>query len=207
MDDTFVFSKASGRVRQAIDELPEATDEANIVEEREEKTKDEPIEQGQSEKAVEDAAESDPFGLNAFLPKRSKKEERLKRKLEEEAASKRAQEEAGKLLRERREALLQCLKIAAEYYRLTWAQTIIDILVRHAFDNRAKFSAVHQGAIEKLWASVRDQQVRRKQGKSTTGKLDVTSFERFQEQYSRETISIRRAVGHGGGRSAEQWLG
>lgn len=87
------------------------------------------------------------------------------------------------------------------------AQTIIDILVRHAFDNRAKFSAVHQGAIEKLWASVRDQQVRRKQGKSTTGKLDVTSFERFQEQYSRETISIRRAVGHGGGRSAEQWLG
>lgn len=87
------------------------------------------------------------------------------------------------------------------------AQTIIDILVRHAFDNRVKFSTSHQSAIEKLWGSVREQQIRRKQGKSTTGKLDVTSFERFQEQYSRETISIRRAVGQGGGRSAETWLG
>jgi hypothetical protein len=95
-------------------------------------------------------------------------------------------------------------------WRVCWvcrAQTIIDILVRHAFDNRVKFTALHQSAIEKLWASVRDQQIRRKQGKSTTGKLDVTSFERFQEQYSRETISIRRGVGQGGGRSAETWLG
>jgi hypothetical protein len=30
------------------------------------------------------------------------------------------------------------------------AQTIIDILVRHAFDNRVKFTALHQSAIEKL---------------------------------------------------------
>ena len=87
------------------------------------------------------------------------------------------------------------------------AQTIIDILVRHAFDDRMRFSTLHQLAIEKLWASVRDQQIRRKQGKSTTRKLDVTSFERLQEQYSRETISIRRGVGQGGGRSAETWLG
>lgn len=87
------------------------------------------------------------------------------------------------------------------------AQTIIDILVRHAFDNRDKFTSIQKIVIEKLWASVREQQTRRKQGKSTTGKLDVTSFERLQDQYSREHISIRRAVGHGGGRSAEQWLG
>lgn len=87
------------------------------------------------------------------------------------------------------------------------AQTIIDILVRHAFDNREKFTSIQKIIIEKLWASVREQQTRRKQGKSTTGKLDVTSFERLQDQYSREHISIRRAVGHGGGRSAEQWLG
>lgn len=114
------FSKASGRVRQAIDELPEATEEENRFEEREENAKDEPGEPVPSEKAVEDVEESDPFGLSAFLPKRSKKEERLKKKLEEEAASKRAQEEGGRLLRERREALLQCLKIAAEHYKQTW---------------------------------------------------------------------------------------
>jgi hypothetical protein len=87
------------------------------------------------------------------------------------------------------------------------AQTIIDILVRHAFDNRDKFTSIQKIVIEKLWASVREQQTRRKQGKSTTGKLDVTSFERLQDQYSREHISIRRAVGHRGGCSAEQWLG
>jgi hypothetical protein len=115
------FSKASGRVRQAIEELPEATEEENVLEEREEKAKDEPVEQAApSETAVEDVEESDPFGLSAFLPKRSKKEERLKKKLEEEAAAKRAHEEAGRLLRERRDALLQCLKLAADQYRHTW---------------------------------------------------------------------------------------
>lgn len=114
------FSKASGRVRQAIDELPEATDEENRVEDAEEKAEDEHAEPVPSERAVGNVEESDPFGLSAFLPKRSKKEERLRKKLEEEAASKRAQEEAGRLLRERREALLQCLKLSAEHYRLTW---------------------------------------------------------------------------------------
>lgn len=119
------FSKASGRVRQAIDELPEATDEENRFEE----AKEEAAEPAPSEsKVVEESdpsgskavEESDPFGLSAFLPKRSKKEERLKKKLEEEAASKKAQEETGRLLRERREALLQCLKTAAEHYKQTW---------------------------------------------------------------------------------------
>ena len=114
------FSKASGRVRQAIEELPEATEEENMLEEREEKAKDEPMEQEFLGKAVEDVEESDPFGLSAFLPTRSKIEERLKKKLEEEAAANRAHEEAGRLLRERREALLQCLKLAAEQYRHTW---------------------------------------------------------------------------------------
>ena len=87
------------------------------------------------------------------------------------------------------------------------AHTIIDILVKHAFDNISKFTAHQRDAIEKLWTSVRDQQVRRKQGKSATGKLDVTAFERLQSQYSQAKISIRHSVGATGDRSAEQWLG
>lgn len=79
--------------------------------------------------------------------------------------------------------------------------------MKHAYDNRGRFTTLQQAAIDKLWSSVREQQVRRKQGKSTTGKLDVTPFERLQDQYSRQHISIRRAVGNAGGRSAEQWLG
>jgi hypothetical protein len=80
-------------------------------------------------------------------------------------------------------------------------------LVKHAYDNALKFTSVQRNAIENLWTSVREQQMRRKQGKSSSSKLDVTSFERLQHQYSREAISIRRAVGSSGERSAEQWLG
>ncbi|CAM6036150.1 unnamed protein product [Sphagnum compactum] len=215
-DDTFVFSKASSRVRQVIDSLPEATEEENLLETRD--TIEGPT---LPEESLSDSRgnvelqcttsntqeESDPFGLNALLPKVSKKEERARRKLEEEATSKKAQEEARGLLREQREAVLNCLKLAADHYKVQWAQTIIDILVKHAYDNALKFTSVQRNAIENLWTSVREQQMRRKQGKSSSSKLDVTSFERLQHQYSRETISIRRAVGSSGERSAEQWLG
>ena len=115
------FSKASSRIKQAIDALPEATEEDNVLEERQGGATDIGEDQVVSDKAeakVEE--ESDPFGLNAFLPKLSKKEERLKRKLEEEAASKRAQEQAGKQLKERREALLEGLRLAAEHYKMQW---------------------------------------------------------------------------------------
>lgn len=40
-----------------------------------------------------------------------------------------------------------------------------------------------------------------------TGKLDMNAFEHLQEKYAREKISIRHAVGGGGERRAEQWLG
>lgn len=117
--------------------------------------------------------------------------------------------------------MIQC-HLGFSQYKKTWwdcyltgpivkwlcrAQTIIDILVKHAYDNALKFTSVQRNAIENLWTSVREQQMRRKQGKSSSSKLDVTSFERLQHQYSRETISIRRAVGSSGERSAEQWLG
>lgn len=87
------------------------------------------------------------------------------------------------------------------------AQTIIDILVKHAVDNISKFTAQQRIIIEKLWSSVKEQQIRRKQGKSGTGKLDVTGFERLQNQYSQAKISIRHSVGAEGDRGAEQWLG
>lgn len=39
-----------------------------------------------------------------------------------------------------------------------------------------------------------------------SGKLDVNGFERLQQMYANEKISIRHSVG-GGTRRAEQWLG
>lgn len=86
-------------------------------------------------------------------------------------------------------------------------QTGIDILVKHAFDNIEKFTCQQRNAIEKLWTSIREQQTRRKQGKSVTGKLDMNAFEWLQEKYANEKISIRHSVGGSGERKAEQWLG
>lgn len=86
-------------------------------------------------------------------------------------------------------------------------QTVIDILAKHAYDNISKFTSKQRDAIEKLWTSIREQHIRRKQGKSVSGKLDVNAFERLQQKYASQKISIRRAVGGGGSRHCEQWLG
>lgn len=79
--------------------------------------------------------------------------------------------------------------------------------MKHAYDNVSRFTRQQRDAIGKLWTSIRDQHTRRKQGKSVSGKLDVTAFESLQEKYSNEKISIRRAVGGNGERRCQQWLG
>eukprot|EP01018_Ginkgo_biloba_P034681 Gb_28620 [translate_table: standard] len=225
-DDSFVFSKASGRIRQAISALPEISSEEDNIQEalvfnREEQDGGinnapelaDQEDQGLGNHLMDQAQphtqelETDPFGLDALLPKTSKKDERARKKREEAASSKKVQGDSERFLRAHREVLMECLEIAASRYRVPWAQTIIDILVKHAFDNISRFSAQQRDAIEKLWASIREQQTRRRQGKSATGKLDVTAFERLQERYANEKISIRHAVGGCGERRAQQWLG
>ncbi|KAL3687825.1 hypothetical protein R1sor_014134 [Riccia sorocarpa] len=225
-DDTYVFSKAASLVRQLIDSLPEATgkDELTTEEWETEKSGEQStlgsvsdgdsggpcmqVDESSWEGACNEAGvESDPFGLNALLPRPSKKEERARRKRDVEAANRKVHDDAVRILREQREALLACVKLAADHYKSNWAQTIIDILVKHTYDKRSKFAVPQREAIEQLWSSIREQQSRRKQGKSTTGKLDLTAFEFLQNQYASERISIRKAVGSSGERSAEQWLG
>lgn len=213
-DDTFVFSKAASRVKHYVSSLPEATAAEDALETTENKetnaeTEEEGLEDGEGLHGTDnrDEADNDPFGLNALLSKPSKREERMSKRKEEEAATRKMQEDEARLLRERREALMSCLEIAAGRYRVKWAQTIIDILVKHVFDNISKFTLEQRSAIENVWSSVKEQQIRRKQGKSATGKLDVTGFERLQSQYSQAKISIRHSVGADGDRGAEQWLG
>lgn len=92
-------------------------------------------------------------------------------------------------------------------FSLCRCQTVIDILVKHASDNVARFTVHQRDAVEKLWASIREQQTRRRQGKSVNGKLDVNGFEWLQQKYANEKISIRHSVGGSGDRRATQWLG
>ncbi|XP_074311408.1 uncharacterized protein LOC141647203 [Silene latifolia] len=211
-DDSFVFSKAAGRIKELISSLPVATEEedaneAAALESEKEmaknnmQTNQEVISSDNSPESTT-KEESDPFGLDALISSKPKKDEKAKGNKGKEEA-----EEMKGLLKLRREALTNCLEIAAKRYKLPWCQTVIDILVKHANDNVSRFTAKQREAIEKLWASIREQLTRRKQGKSVSGKLDVTAFEYLQEKYSHETISIRRAVGGTGDRKASQWLG
>lgn len=218
-DDSFVFSKACGRIKEAISNLPVATkdddmEEAAALKDESEIVESEcQIEQHSSSNPIPESSfkeESDPFGLDALIPNASKKDEKVKEKLDAEATAskirKEEDEEAKRFLKLEREALILCLEIAAKRYKIPWCQTVIDITVKHAFDNVTHFTSKQRNAIEKLWASIREQQTRRKQGKSVSGKLDVNGFEWLQQKYSTEKISIRHSVG-GNTRRAEQWLG
>ncbi|KAL4574700.1 hypothetical protein LXL04_021536 [Taraxacum kok-saghyz] len=202
-DDSFVFSKACGRIKEAISNLPVATKHEDMEEAASLKEDDsETVELQQnssSNPTPESKEESDPFGLDALIPNAPKKDEIRKEEDEEE-------EEAKRFLKSEREALILCLEFAAKRYKIPWCQTVIDITVKHAFDNVSHFTCKQRNAIEKLWASIREQQTRRKQGKSVSGKLDVNGFEWLQQKYSTEKISIRHSVG-GNTRRAEQWLG
>ncbi|KAJ8526315.1 hypothetical protein K7X08_028792 [Anisodus acutangulus] len=172
-DESFTFSKATGRIKEAISNLPVATedddgDEAAALKEKTEVMND--------EAQTDNKEESDPFGLDDLIPSTSKKDDKskVKRVTMTKARKGQEEEETKRFLRSQREALISCLEIAANRYKTTWCQTSIDILVKHAFDNVSRFTSRQRDAIEKLWASVREQKIRRKQGKSVSGKLDVS---------------------------------
>lgn len=216
-DDSFVFSKATGKVKEAISNLPLATKDEDIEEAA--TLEDETLaanaslqtNDGQTTYPSSDinnnnntnySDDQDPFGLDALIPQNSKKDGKGK-----VAKEKKEVDDSKKLLKSKREVLISCLEIAAKRYKTPWCQTTIDIMVKHAFDNISRFTFKQREAIEKLWASVREQQVRRKQGKSVSGKLDVNGFEWLQQQYANEKISIRHSVGSSGDRKCTQWLG
>ncbi|VVA96450.1 unnamed protein product [Arabis nemorensis] len=213
-DDSFMFSKTATQLKEAISDLPVSTEEDDAEEAaalKEEAVKD--IGDGQTTHDVAEASsagdqedgQSDPFGLDALIPSCGKKNG--KTKIRKDLATDVDTEENKRFLRSKREALITCLEIAARRYKVPWCQTVIDILVKHAFENVSRFTSQQRQAVEKLWASVREQHIRRKQGKSVTGKLDVTAFECLQDKYANEKMSIRRAVGSSGERRTQQWLG
>ncbi|XP_048614522.1 uncharacterized protein LOC125587668 isoform X2 [Brassica napus] len=207
-DDSFMFSKTATQIKEAISDLPVATEEddaeeaAALEQEAVKESGEGETTQDVASAGDQEDAESDPFGLDAWIPSNVKKNGKTKMTKEDTDAL-----ENKKFLRSKREALITCLEIAARRYKVPWCQTVIDILVKHAFENASRFTSQQRQAVEKLWASVREQHLRRKQGKSVTGKLDVTAFESLQDKYANEKMSIRRSVGANGERRAQQWLG
>lgn len=72
----------------------------------------------QAEENHED--EADPFGLDAFIPKKIKKDDRTKGKKDTGAKIKEDEEENKRFLKMQREALITCLEIAAHRYKTPW---------------------------------------------------------------------------------------
>ncbi|CAD6241671.1 unnamed protein product [Miscanthus lutarioriparius] len=227
-DDSFVFSKAVGKIKDAISTLPVATvdddnDEAAALAaaSKTDAVTDNKTDHGVPAAASDSVADdsthavasepgeesSDPFGLDGLLEHKPKKSERAREKAVAALNRKADEEEAKRFLKSQREALLKCLEISARRYRIPWTQTAIDVFAKHAYDNAARFTRQQRDAIVKLWNSIKEQQIRRKQGKSVSGKLDVNAFEYLQEKYSHEKISIRHSVSGGGERRATAWLG
>ncbi|KAK8945128.1 hypothetical protein KSP39_PZI008671 [Platanthera zijinensis] len=216
-DDSFVYSKAAGKIKDAISNLPPATADDD-TEETEALAKAETAKSGSITDTVDSTSSAspsesdkqalDPFGLDALLLPAGKKDEKPRGK-EAAALNKKVEEEAEykRFIKAQREGLLLCLEIAARRYKIPWCQTTIDILAKHAFDHINRFTLRQREAIGRLWSSIKEQHVRRKQGKSITGKLDMNAFEWLQEKYAHEKISIRHSVGGSGERRAQQWLG
>ncbi|KAL6580075.1 hypothetical protein OROMI_008099 [Orobanche minor] len=211
-----MFSKATGKIKELISALPLATKEDDMEEAVPLKDETEVLNSdAQVNKEVSPATsdrreeeELDPFGLDALISKIPKKEEKPKGKNQALSNTEKDDEqESRKFLKLQREALISCLEIAAKRYKTPWCQTSIDILAKHSFDNIARFTTQQRDTIEKFWASIREQQIRRKHGKSVAGKLDGNAFEWLQQKYATEKISIRHSVGGSGDRHCEQWLG
>jgi len=98
--------------------------------------------------------------------------------------------------------LRACFYIVLYHILLARTQTAIDIFAKHAYDNVNRFTLQQRDAIVKLWNSIKEQQIRRKQGKSVSGKLDVmpSSTSRKSTPTRRSASVMLLAVAASGGR-------
>lgn len=120
------FSKASGRIKEAILQLPLATEEEDI-EESAALTETEKLDaDNQSKEEMPSASfenskkeEFDPFGLDALIL--NKNDEKAKGKKDGAAKYRKGEDDENKrFLKCQREALVLCLEIAAKRYKLPW---------------------------------------------------------------------------------------
>ena len=128
----FQFSKASGRIKEAILNLPVATNDDDIEEAAalKDETKMEDVDNQKTVEKFSSATttsegnkkeESDPFGLDALIPSALKKDEKSKARKDGTVKMKKEEEEENKrFLKLQREALILCLDIAARRYKTPW---------------------------------------------------------------------------------------
>lgn len=125
MGHTCQFSKATGKVKEGISNLPIATKDDDIEEAAALEDEMPPANangqtnKGQptgSEPEINNKEEQDPFGLDALIPSTSKKEDKTKVVKERKEVN-----EAKRFLMSKREAWISCLEIAAKRYKTPWS--------------------------------------------------------------------------------------
>lgn len=119
--DIFQFSKAAGRIKEAISSLPVANENDDMEESVALKEELEvPSTEGHTNEE-----EPDPFGLDALITN-SKKDDSSEGKREAVTNSRKEEEEENSLfLKLQREGLISCLEIAAKRYKTPWLNIIL----------------------------------------------------------------------------------
>jgi hypothetical protein len=117
------FSKAAGQIKEAISNLPVATEEDDTGEAISLKDITDMVDEGgQTLPPNEDnngVEEADPFGLDSLLS--TKKGEKCKAKNDPAMKiRKEDEEETKRFLQLQRKALITCLEIAARRYKTPW---------------------------------------------------------------------------------------
>lgn len=114
----FQFSKATGRIKEAISSLPVASKEDDMEEAAAFKEENKEVEKEISAPICEE--EPDPFGLDALISSAPAKEDKSNGKKESLSNSRKEDEERRIFLKLQREALLLCLESAAKRYKSPW---------------------------------------------------------------------------------------
>lgn len=123
------FSKTAGRIKEAIANLPVATEHDDRDEAAALKDESELREKGGQMKRdasfvspaeENEEEESDPFGLDAFMSSSVKKGGKTKKEKDAATMVKEEVEENKRFIKSQREALITCLEIAARRYKTPW---------------------------------------------------------------------------------------
>ncbi|KAK9818350.1 hypothetical protein WJX72_011096 [[Myrmecia] bisecta] len=201
-DDSFVFNKVLGRIKESVHHLPEAGAEedeallaakARLAEEAERPV--EPEKPAEPTAPAEEA-EADPFGLEALIAPKPK------------AKKSSVLWSSREILSMKRDALLDCVDTMKACYRQAWARTSVDMAIEDIWNHRARFCASQQQRIEDFRRFVREQRAIRRQGPSSKEqRRDTTAFEAARTSWSKASVSARGAVGGGGDHGSEVWLG
>lgn len=105
-------------------EADDADEAVALKDEAEAANEDSSAEEMTSATPVEDnnKDESDPFGLDALIPRKTKKDDRTTKGKKDSGAKvkKEEEDENRRFLKSQREALITCLEIAARRYKTPW---------------------------------------------------------------------------------------